>query len=254
MQKKILKRYKKFLYGYWHLVELICCKGENDVLIEKRAAHFNNEDDIPEDLNAVNGGELYGFVRLNGKKLEDNSYGFTKEEYGIIYNEIGWGFLGNAPLDILYSFPTLVDNLANGNIKTARELSTFILKDILRIDDLNGFDLDNISQKLVSLNFHFLRPAIRFAEHIHHLLNTDDFKYIPIMTGWKYASPDTKERLMQNTFTYCCRYLPIKFDYRWSEQKMKDICEEGKKVSEEFWAEIEREGIRLWRKPPEPSR
>lgn len=148
----------------------------------------------------------------------------------------------------------MIDNLANGNIKTARELSTFILKNILRIEDLNGFDLDNISQKLVSIDFHFLRPAIRFCEHIHDLLNTEDFKYVPIITGWKYAPPDTKERQMQKTFRYCSRYLPIKFDYRWSEQKMKEICEEGKKVRDEVWAEIEREGLKLWRNPPEPSR
>lgn len=251
--KKILKRYKSFLWGHWELVELICNKEENDILIERRYAFFNNKEDVPEDLNAVNGGELHGIFHLNEGKLNADLGVFDAEECGIIYKEIGWDFLGNAPLKFLESFPGLIDNLANGNIKTARNLSTFVLKDLMHVENLNGFDLDNISEKLVSLNFHFLRPAVWFCEHIHHLLNTDDFKYVPIITGWKYALPDSKERLMQETFNYCRRYLPIKFDYRWSEQKMKEICEEGEKVRDEVWAEIEREGLRLWSEPPKQT-
>ena len=68
------------MWGHPELVELICNKEENDILIERRYAFFNNKEDVPEDLNAVNGGELHGIFHLNEGKLNADLGVFNPEE------------------------------------------------------------------------------------------------------------------------------------------------------------------------------
>lgn len=216
--------------NYVFVTDLIFISGENEIILEKREGVLPKGDlgntPITHDcyIDAI---KIY-YNKQDGEYYAQGNFShFIPNDYFLFYKELGLEFLGNTHLYYIVLHDGLLLQILNREITNLKGVSKFILKNELGITDFRGYNLVESAQLLMNLTPNQLIRIFNNCQNFQDLIKSENAMFCLELCG--YSVVDTEKipdlmnwHLYRDCFSLCCDFN-IKFNFKWSENKLREI-------------------------------